>query len=642
MYVIGTAGHVDHGKSTLVKALTGIDPDRLREEKEREMTIVLGFAWFALPGGESVGVVDVPGHKDFIKNMLAGVGGIDAALLVIAADEGIMPQTREHLDILNLLDVPGGIIVLTKTDLVQDPEWLDLVMADVMEQVQGTCLENAPIVPVSARTGQGLEELKAEISRCLQRVPARTDRGRPRLPIDRVFTVAGFGTIVTGTLIGGTLDIGQEVEILPAGLQGRIRGLQTHKEKIGQAMPGSRVAVNLSGVNKEQVQIGDVLTLPNLLRSTQLVDVRLRYLAHAPKPLKHNTEVDFFCGAAQTPAHVRLLGADQIVPGETAWAQLRLDAPMALVRHDRFIIRWLSPSITVGGGLVIDPTPARRHRRFKPEVIARLETLAFGTPEELVLQALEQKQPCEARELFKQVSLPVEQAAQILNELIATRQIYVLDDLGDLPNPLNNPASSGRFILSAAGWRNLAGWMRMVLEAFHAAQPLRVGMPREELRSRLQDRFPGLSGKLFNQVIARAVWEQRIGENEASVWVVDHQVQFSPAQQAQIDALLQVFRRAPFTTPSVAECEAQVGEAVFNALVELGVLTRLSGDVALLSETVVEMRNRVVDYLRQNNSITVAQVRDLFDASRKYALALMEYLDEQRVTRRVGDVRMLR
>jgi selenocysteine-specific elongation factor len=288
MRVVGTAGHVDHGKSTLVEALTGIDPDRLKEEKEREMTIDLGFAWLTLPSGEQVGIVDVPGHKDFIKNMLAGVGGIDAALFVVAADEGVMPQTREHLAIVDLLQVRGGVVAITKKDLAEDEEWLELVMAEVAEELEGTVLAEAPIVPVSARTGEGLHALLEELDRYLQTTPARRDLGRPRLPVDRVFTIAGFGTVVTGTLSDGRLTAGQEVEILPQGLKTRIRGLQTHKEKIETAVPGSRVAINLGGVSTDQLKRGDVVTLSGALKPTRLIDVRLQYLADTPKPLKHN------------------------------------------------------------------------------------------------------------------------------------------------------------------------------------------------------------------------------------------------------------------------------------------------------------------------------------------------------------------
>lgn len=642
MYVVGTAGHVDHGKSTLVEALTGIDPDRLREEKEREMTIVLGFAWLTLPNGEPVGIIDVPGHKDFIKNMLSGVGGIDTALLVIAADEGMMPQTREHLAILDLLQVRGGVIALTKIDLIQDREWLDLVAADIMEQVEDTSLADAPIVPVSAHTGEGLDILIAELQNRLQDIQPRADRGRPRLPVDRVFTIAGFGTVVTGTLSDGTLRVGQEVEILPSDRRARIRGLQTHKTKLEEALPGSRVAVNLTGVSMEEVTIGDVVTAPGWLRPTTLVDVQLRYLADAPFPLRHNTEIDFFSGAAEVPARVRLLGAEALAPGEIGWAQIRLSQPLALVRGDRFIIRRPSPSITVGGGVVVDPAPRRRHRRFRTDVVERLQTLAHGTPEEVVLQALERQQPSEARELVQRLTIPVEQTAAALDQMLVQGQVLILDGLDEAITALPHPESSARFLVSVSGWREIGERLRSALQVYHQEHPLRRGMPREELRSHLQQRLSGLGGKLFNQIIGRAVREGILDGDENSIWLAEHTVVLTPEQQQQVDRLLSQFKAAPYVTPSVAESVSELGDELFNALLEAGILERLSAEVVFLRQTVEEMKARIVQEIQEQGSITVAGVRDLFGTSRKYALALMEYLDQQRVTKRVGDTRTLR
>jgi len=380
MRVIGTAGHVDHGKSTLVEALTGTHPDRLKEEREREMTIDLGFAWLTLPSGEPISIVDVPGHEDFIKNMLAGVGSIDAALLVVAADEGVMPQTREHLAILDLLKIDRGVVALTKTDMVDEEGWLDLVQDEIARTLAPTSLAGAPILPVSARQRQGVQELLATLEHVLAETPTRRDLGRPRLAIDRVFTIQGFGTVVTGTLLDGRLRLGDEVEILPQGLKARIRGLQTHKQKVEMAVPGSRVAVNLVGVTTEDLKRGDVLTYPGLLKPTQLVDVQVTLVSDAPRPLRHNMALDFFSGASEIPAHVRLLGVQTLEPGQTGWAQLVLDAPAVVAKHDRFILRQPSPSLTIGGGVIVDPHAPRRHRRFRPETVTRLETLAHGTP----------------------------------------------------------------------------------------------------------------------------------------------------------------------------------------------------------------------------------------------------------------------
>ena len=637
MRVIGTAGHVDHGKSRLVEALTGIDPDRLKEEKEREMTIDLGFAWLTLPSGEPVGIVDVPGHSDFIENMLAGVGGIDAVLFVVAADEGVMPQTREHLAILHLLGVTNGVVALTKMDLVEDEEWLELVQLDVAELLEDTALAEAAMVPVSVRTGQGLQDLLEELDRLLENVPPRKNLGRPRLPVDRVFTISGFGTVVTGTLIDGHLQVGQEVEVLPHGPKARVRGLQTHKEKIERAVPGSRVAINLTGVSKDEVQRGDVVTIPGWLKPTTLVDVRLRYLASAPRPLRHNAPLKFFSGSAEVMARARLLDSEAIPPGGEGWVQLRLAEPMALVRGDRFIVRQPSPGVTVGGGQVIDPHPGRRHRRFRSEVIARLATLARGSPAEILLQSLETSQPCQLRALIKRSGLATEEAGQALQELLDTKQALILDRrIEEIPNTqylvANNP-----YLISASGWEKLLGKLSIALRGYHQRHPLRQGMPREELKSQLR-----LSTKLLNEVAHRAVNEGKLLDEEATLRLPEHQVKFSAEQERQVQKLLAAFRKNPYITPSATDSEALVGAEVLNALVQQGRLVQVSEDVLFLRETYEEMVERVIGHIKEEGAITVAQVRDMFVASRKYALALMEHLDERRVTRRVGDERVLR
>jgi selenocysteine-specific elongation factor len=628
--VVGTAGHVDHGKSTLVKALTGIDPDRLKEEKERAMTIDLGFAWLTLPSGEQVGIVDVPGHQDFIKNMLAGIGGIDAAMLVIAADEGVMPQTREHLAILDLLKARAGVIALTKTDLAESAEWLDLVQADILEVVEGTALAGAPIVPVSAITGAGLDELRRTLDEVLARTPPRPDRGRPRLPVDRVFTVAGFGTVVTGTLTDGSLRPGQEVEILPAGLKARIRGLQTHRQKVDVALPGSRVAINLVGVDTDQVRRGDVVTLPGWLEPTQLVDVRLDYLTAAPRELRHNQAVEFFSGAAETPAYVRLLGVRSLAPGDSAWAQLRLERAVPLVRGDRFIIRQSSPSLTIGGGIVVDPLPRRRHRRFRPEVIQRLETLARGTPADLLVETLDRRGPLPVREMIAGTGLPAETATEALAQLRQGGQVFPL-----LPG--EDSSSPTQVIASPAGWRNLLARITAEVGAFHQANPLRQGMPREMLKSKLK-----AETRLFNAALTRATAEGALIESGGTVRLPEHAVQFTPEQEAAIAGLLRQFSANPYTTPSYKETIAALGEPVTLALIEAGRLVRLNDEVLLLPETYAELVEWVRRTIAARGSVNVAALRDAFNTSRKYALALLEYLDDQHITRRVGDDRVLR
>jgi len=627
--VIGTAGHVDHGKSTLVQALTGINPDRLKEEQEREMTIDLGFAWLTLPSGESVGVVDVPGHIDFIENMLAGVGGIDAALLVVAADEGVMPQTREHLAILDLLKVSNGVVALTKRDLVDD-DWLELVMADVSATLESTSLAGISVIPVSARTRAGIPQLLAELDRVLAACPPRPDRGRPRLGVDRVFTVAGFGTVVTGTLIDGALAQGQEVTILPRGLTARVRGLQTHKKKIERAAPGSRVAVNLSGVDLTDVRRGDTVTTPGWLTPTLLVDTRFELLGDAARPLRHNSQVKFFHGATEATAQVRLLGDEQLAPGAEGWVQFRLAEPLNLVKGDRFIARLPSPSLTLGGGMVVDAHPTHRHRRFKSQVIAHLETLAQGSPSEILLQALDAAGPMVVAELLKKTNMAADMAMPLLDEMIATGDVLVF----------GRPSAqlqSNQAIISRAAWSSLSGRIAGELLTFHTTYPLRPGMPREELKSKL-----GLAPKPFNEVMALAASSGVLVESAAFVRAPDFAVTLTPDQQRAVDSLLARFRGAPYATPSVKEAEAAIGADVLAVLLEQGKLVKVSDEVLFLPQTYAAMVERVKEHIQKNSNITVAQVRDLFDTSRKYALALLEHLDAKGVTKRVGDERVLR
>ncbi len=655
MHVIGTAGHVDHGKSTLVHALTGIDPDRLREEKEREMTIDLGFAWLTFPDGESVGIVDVPGHRDFIENMLAGVGGIDAALFVVAADEGVMPQTREHLAILDLLGVNVGIVALTKVDLAESEEWVELVAADVSKILEGTALEGAPIVPVSARTGQGLDELLAALQEMLAQVEPRCDRGRPRLPVDRVFTISGFGTVVTGTLGDGRFEVGQEVEVLPRKLKARVRGLQTHKQKVERAVPGSRVAMNLSGVSKTDLKRGDVVTTPGWLRSTVLVDVRLRYLpdtlrlgsGQAQRPLRHNTQLKFFSGAAETLARVRLLGQDRLPPGQSGWAQLRLQEPVPLVKGDRFIVRVPSPPATVGGGIVVDPHPGRKHRRFRPEVLARLETLAQGSPAEILLQALERRGPTPARELLSASGLgeaALEALAKLLDEgqaIILGPQVGGKREAGSGKQEAGSRkqewASSNQLLATHDWWSTLVERVSRALSAYHQQFPLRAGMGREALRSGLK-----METKVFNAALTHAAAEGLVADEGAIVRLPSHAVRLNPEQQRQVDALLARFRRQPYTTPSFKESVAAVGEEVLGVLADRGELVQVSPEVLFLPKTYEEMVARIRAHIEHEDSITLAQARDMFRTSRKYAQALLEHLDEVGMTKRVGDKRVLR
>jgi selenocysteine-specific elongation factor len=503
-------------------------------------------------------------------------------------------------------------------------------MTEVSETLDGTCLQDAPLVPVSARTGEGLESLLNTLEEVLAISQPRRDRGKPRLPVDRVFTISGFGTVVTGTLMDGSLSVGQEVEIQPRELKARIRGLQTHKHKIDQAVPGSRVAVNLTGVRKEDLQRGDLLTLPGWLHSTILVDVLLDHLVDSPRPLRHNQEVKFFSGAAEVLAHVRLLNDEVLLPGQSGWVQLRLASPVPLIKGDRFIIRLPSPSLTIGGGTVVDPHPGRRHRRFRPQVIERLETLAQGTPAEVVLQALERHGPMIGRDLAQASGLGEETPAA-LAELVHSEQAVILG-----AERLHADGRDQLFV-SRSGWSALTEQLQRELQEFHRAHPLRPGMPREALRGRLR-----LPARLFNAALAQAMTEERVCDEAAIVRLPSHAVRFTPEQQKRIDALLDQFRAKPYTPPSVKESLALLNEELLAALVAQRQLVQVSEDVLFLAETYDEIVERTRSHIQTHGSITVAEFRDLFNTSRKYALGVLEYLDTEGVTRRVGDERVLR
>lgn len=629
MRVIGTAGHVDHGKSTLIAALTGIHPDRLKEEREREMTIDLGFAWLTLPDGELVGVVDVPGHRDFIENMLAGVGGIDAVLFVVAADEGVMPQTREHLAILDILQIQSGVIVISKVDLVEDPEWLEMVTTDVRQAVRNTVLAEAPCVYISARTGKGLEELKSVLSQVLARRPARLDLKRPRLSIDRAFTIAGFGTVVTGTLIDGAFHVGDEVEILPAGLHGRIRGLQTHQQKEEIAIPGSRTAINISGVSVDQLKRGEVVVLPGSYLPTSRLDVQFRLLADADGPLKHSSEIKFFLGAAEVSGRVRLLGKETLDPGEEGWLQLELSLPTTAVRGDRYILRRPSPGETLGGGVVLDPHPRQRHKRFSSEILTYLEALSKGTPEELLLQASQSVGFASASEVIARAHLEAEAAGEALQKLVAAGEVVVLTGGSSLPE--------SSLVIDREGLAQAVSRSVGEIQAYLLANPLRRGMPREELKSRLK-----LSQQAFNALSGFIAGEGRLVESGTRVSLPGYEVRFSPQQQSQVKGLLARFAMSPYAPPSIKDCQAELGEELFAALVEQGVLTPVSNEVVFRKEDFQVMLDEVRRILSTEGTLTAAQFRDRFNTSRRYALAFLEHLDSSGVTVRDGDLRRLK
>ncbi len=642
MSCIGTAGHIDHGKSTLVKVLTGIDPDRLAEEKERGMTIDLGFAWLTLPNGREVSIVDVPGHEGFIKNMLAGVGGIDAALLVVAADEGVMPQTREHLAILDLLRVQRGVVALTKADLV-DEEWLELVREEVAEQLKPTTLAGAEIIPVSAYTGQGIPALLAQLERILDELQERQNIARPRLPVDRVFTMTGFGTVVTGTLLDGMFRLGQEVEVLPPGLKTRIRGLQTHRHQVEVATPGSRVAMNLANVPRTELERGNVVTLPGQLQNTMLVDTRVQLLADAARPLGHNTLVDFYSGSQEVPAKVRLLDVEELMPGHSAWAQLRLSRPAVVARRDRFILRIPSPSMTIGGGQVIDVQP-RYHRRFQQPVLNALETLERGSPDELVLAALDRRQESsragakslhglvgyELAEIVKQSNLSQDVTQQTLESLLSERRVRRL----------------GSLWFAQTVWEALKEESTRLVSEQHRQYPLRSGLSKEEWRTRIN-----LSPKMASEVFLALQQEGQLAEaisisgtSGGFIRLPGFVPTFNAAQQQRVEQLLRLFREHPFNPPGRAEAETIVGAEVLASLIEQGQLVKLGGSsdaLLFLRENYEEAIAKLVAYLQEHGKMTAAEARDVLGTTRKYILPLLEHMDERRITRRIGDERLL-
>jgi selenocysteine-specific elongation factor len=608
-FVVGTAGHIDHGKSTLITALTGIDPDRLAEEKRRGMTIDLGFAHMLLPSGREIGIVDVPGHARFMRNMLAGTHGLDAVVLVVAADEGVMPQTREHLDIVDLLDVRRGLVVISKVDLVDD-DWLELVAAEVRETLEGTALAGVALLPVSAVTGQGLDELKSALDTLLDGAEPRPDVGRPRLPIDRVFTLSGFGTVVTGTLVDGNVRVGDELEAVPRGRLVRVRGLQRHNRSVETASPGSRVAANLSGVEKSDLARGDVLAPANTLPSTRRIDGHVRVLATAPRALRHGAEMLLHTGTAEVGCRVIVLAGDAIEPGQEAYIQLYLERAIAARNQDRFVLRVPSPPLTLAGGEFIDVAP-RRHSRHDVAVGESLERRVAGD----VLQEELRKYP---RGVTVAALLKATMAPQLDVDGLRARRV---DD----------------WLFAEEAWDAVARRATTEVEAYHAAHPLRSGMAREELRSRL--RLPPSS---FPAVLAGLVADGRLAERDGSIAAPEHRVAIEPADGPGA-RLLQLLGDQPFAPPSLQEAMQRTGAGpeVVRALAQRGDLVRVSDDIAFTKAAFAQAVAIVKEVIGTTGAVTVAQLRDRMGASRRPVLALLEHLDSEKVTRRVGDQRVL-
>lgn len=628
MYVVGTSGHVDHGKSSLVKALTGIDPDRLIEEKQRGMTIDLGFAWLRLPSGKQISIVDVPGHQRFIENMLAGVGAIDAVILVVAADDGVMPQTREHLDILNLLQISNGVIALTKIDLVE-PELRDLAVEEIRSLVDSTSLKDVAIVPISTVTGEGLDTFTAALDAALESTPRRPDLQRPRLWIDRVFTRPGFGTVVTGTLIDGMLQIGQEVVILPQGSVSRIRSMETHKQSIKVAQPGTRVAVNLPGLAVADLRRGNVLTIPERLQPTKRLDVRLHCLSDADESIPDGVSGRFFTGAFDCGVKVRLLDRDVLLPGESTYAQIFLDAAVTTASGDHFIIRRPALRATAGGGLVLDPHPLR-HNRLDAAVLKNLTIMEHGSPEDILTCVLGHKPPIPMARLLEWSGLHPKELQVAAQRLLESGNAIFLGREGDI--------FQDAYLVSPLGWEHILQRMLDLLNIYHTQYPLRPAMPKEEFRSRLE--FPD---GLFRLAVQRAVDLGHLNDVGAGICLAGFTVQFTHQQQKLVDALMKAHRATRFTPPTGSESIQTFGldGELFQSLVVRGNLIGVGDDVYFLADTYHEMVACLTGYLQEHEKITVGQARDLFGTSRRYILAFLNHMD-QKITRRVGDERYLR
>jgi len=608
---------VDHGKSTLITSLTGIDPDRLREERERGMTIDLGFAWLTLASGTAVGIVDVPGHQDFIRNMLAGVGPVDAVLLVVALDEGVMPQTREHLAILGVLGVDRGVVALTKRDLVDD-EWAALARADVSAALQGTPLAGAPMIDVSATAQTGLAELVAALDAVLTSAPARRDLGRPRLAIDRAFTLTGFGTVVTGTLVDGSFAVGDEIEILPSGKRARIRGIQTHKRALDAASSGSRVALNLAGVEKVELERGMVVVRPGTLVPVSVLSARVAVLGSASDAVAHDEAVKVHAGTAEVMARVSLLEAATLEPGATGWVQLRLAEPLAVAVGDRFVIRRPSPPETLGGGAVADISGERMRRRR--EAVAVLERRSAPTAASRLLAALDV--PRTVAEAGARGGLdPPERDAAARGLIESGRAVQLADAL-----------------LARDSFEALATRVERTLAATHRRSPLRAGAPREEIRSSLD-----LSPKRFNALVDRLAVEGRIAERGSALALASHVPTLTAEQESAWSRARAALGREPLHPPSPAQLESEYGldRELVAALAERGDLVRIGTEAVFLPDAVAVFAETVVTELAATGTITVARARDLTGSSRKHVLPLLGFLDDHGVTRRSGDDRIL-
>ena len=627
-FIIGTAGHIDHGKTTLIEALSGTDTDRLSEEKERGISIDLGFTDLKLNDDYTLGIVDVPGHEKFIKNMLAGAGGVDIALLVVAADEGVMPQTREHLDILSLLNVKRGITVVTKTDRVEQ-EWLELMIEEIREELSNTFLKDEPILPVSALENTGLDDLKETIINTIESMQEKEITGNVYFPIDRVFTIKGHGTIVTGTLVSGKIEKEDNLTIYPSQKEARVRSLEVHNEDAETAYPGQRVGINLSGVDKDEIDRGDVLATSESLINTKFLDGRLTVLKNAPLIVEHGDRIRFHIGAKEVIGRVYLLDKEELLPGESGLVQYRLEEEVVARYNENYVIRRYSPMTTIGGGNILDTHPHRR-KRFDEKAIEELkkkEKLDDKERIEFIIK-LNKKETINTKFLIKKSSLREDKIDETLNKLYSEEKVKYFDK-GTNTTWIHNK-----------NYVKLKKEIINKLEKFHNENRLKIGISKEELRTKISIDLDNIE---FNQLLNELENEEKVDIKGSFVKLFNHNINLNEKEKEIKKEILEEFEKNIFMPPQVDEIieKNTKKEEVFNYLIEEGIIIHIKEDLFFLASAVKKAKKLLIDYLEKNQEITLAEYRDLLDSSRKYTLALLEYFDQNNITKRTGEKRIL-
>ena len=623
--IIGTAGHVDHGKTTLIKALSGIDTDRLIEEKKRGITIELGFAHIPNDAGYNIGVIDVPGHEKFIKHMLAGIGGIDFVLFVVAADEGIMPQTREHFEILDSLGIDDGIIAVTKTDMVEE-EWLEMLLEEVDEYFKGTFLEGKPVIPVSAATGEGIGELRTEIiSKCDRPNKRREEKELFRLPVDRVFTMQGFGTVVTGTLMDGSVRVGDDVIIYPEGSKAKVRGIQTYGKDTDTALAGQRTAINLSGVSKEDIDRGDIVAYPDAVTVTSMIDAELSMFSSADKVVLNNSRVHLYCGSDEVLCKVILLDRDTLSAGETAYAQLRLEEPAAVRRGDRFIIRFYSPVITVGGGRIIDALPAK-HKRNRPAILEGMDVLSHGSAGEIIYAKACERRFVRQKELASELSLPGHEMAEAVENGISAGSLVVLPD---------------DTIVSDSKYMRLKEDTENIINAYHAVNPLAEGIPRQELLSRMKENWFTDDDKLVQAVLKYLTAQEFIEDRGKNVAISGFSIEYTDEQKALKDRIKAMYAGAGIEMIKNDEIfalyrDGRIVRAILEDLESDGMIYKVNPSYYIDRQAWDRAVQAAMSF---DDAFTLAEYRDRLGTSRKYAAEFLPAMDKAGITVFNGETR---